>query len=123
MAFTIKVNGQTYSLGVGGDMPLLWVLRNLRLEAVVIPVSDVRNSAAAMVRLALAAALCPRRNLSGGCAELPSRLQDCARRMRAILSRRLRGYWQDLCVSPQGGGGGGTLTFTYLRISILETLQ
>ena len=72
MAFTIKVNGQTYSLGVGGDMPLLWVLRNLRLEAVVIPVSDVRNSArAAMVRLALAAALVPAATFQAGAQNCP----------------------------------------------------
>src|SRR5438270_283080 len=29
MAFTIKVNGQTHSVDVDGDTPLLWVLRDV----------------------------------------------------------------------------------------------
>ena len=29
MAFTIKVNGATYSVDVDGDTPLLWVLRDV----------------------------------------------------------------------------------------------
>ena len=29
MPFTIKVNGQTHSVDVDGDTPLLWVLRDV----------------------------------------------------------------------------------------------
>ena len=29
MAFTIQVNGQTHSVDVDGDTPLLWVLRDV----------------------------------------------------------------------------------------------
>ena len=108
MAFTIKVNGQTYSPGVGGDMPLLWVLRNLRLEAVVIPVSDVRNSArAAMVRLALAAALVAAATFQAGAQNCPPGYKIAA----GACVQSCPGGYEDTgrtCVYRRQGGGGGT---------------
>jgi hypothetical protein len=108
MAFTIKVNGQTYGPGVGGDMPLLWVLRNPRLETVVIPISDVRNSArAAMVRLAVAAALVATANFQ-------VRAQNCPPGYKIAAGACVQvcpGGYEDtgrVCVYRRQGGGNGS---------------
>ena len=107
MAFTIKVNGQTYSLVVGDDLPLLSALREPRLEAVVIPVLDVRNSArGAMVRLALAAALVSIASFQAGAQACPPDYKIAA----GACVQSCPGGYEDAgrtCVYRRQGGGGG----------------
>jgi hypothetical protein len=108
MAFTIKVNGQTYRLGVGDDMPLLCASRAPRFEAYVIPVSEVRNSArAAMARLALAGVLVATANFQAHAQNCPPGYKIAA----GACVQSCPGGYEDtgrICVYRRQGGGSGS---------------
>jgi hypothetical protein len=80
----------------------------MKLEVVVIPVSDVRNGArGAMVRLALAAALVPASNF-------PARAQNCPPGYKIAAGACVQvcpGGYEDtgrVCVYRRQGGGNGS---------------